>query len=145
MIDPEAKDSVKIAAAKTLGTVTEVAAFTERKETRVITSSEDTKAKLLAKLREMMKAGAVDAEIIDTTSLLEELKGETAQPHPPATPSRDQESAPSHLHTIPLKLSEDLQVPLKQSQEFANASDKNLEDADPTLSIQEDPPLGESK
>lgn len=148
MIDPEAKDAVKVAAAKTLGTVTEVAAFTERKETRVITSSEDTKAKLLAKLRDMMKAGAVDAEIIDTTSLLEELKGGEAQPHPPATPSRDQESAPSHLHTIPLKLSEDLPVPLKVSDDLsdsANASNKKVQDLDPTLSIQENPPLGESK
>ena len=135
MIDPEAKDAVKVAAAKTLGTVTEVAAFTERRETKVITSSEDTKAKLLAKLRDMMKASATDAEVIDTTSLLEELKGEAAQPHPYATPSRDQESPPSHLHTIPHK----------QSQEFASASDKNLQDADPTPLIQEDPPLGESK
>jgi hypothetical protein len=139
MIDPEAKDSVKVSAAKTLGTVTEVAAFTERKETRVITSSEDTKAKLLAKLRDMMKASATDAEVIDTTSLLEELAGgeklEEAQPHPYATPTRDQESPPSHLHTIPHKLTSN----------FASASDKNLEDADPTLSIQEDPPLGETK
>ena len=143
MIDPEAKDAVKVAAAKTLGTVTEVAAFTERKETRVITSSEDTKAKLLAKLRDMMKASAVDAEVIDTTSLLEELKGGEAQPHPYATPSCVQESPPSHLHTIPHKVSEDLPVPHKLSSEFADASDKNLEDADPTPLIQEDPPVGE--
>jgi hypothetical protein len=142
MIDPEAKDAGKVAAAKTLGTVTEVAAFTERKETRVITSSEDTKAKLLAKLRDMMKANAIDAEVIDTTSLLEELKGEEAQPHPYATPTCDQESAPSYLHTIPHKPSQDLVEP---SQEFASDSDKNLEDADPTLSIREDPPLGEDK
>ena len=64
MIDPEAKDSVKVAAAKTLGTVTEVAAFTERKEVRTITSSEDTKAKLMARLRDMMKAEASDAPVI---------------------------------------------------------------------------------
>jgi hypothetical protein len=39
VIDPQAKHSVKVSAARVLGTVTEVAAFTERKETRVITSS----------------------------------------------------------------------------------------------------------
>jgi len=71
MIDPETKDAVKIAAAKTLGTVTEVAAFTERKETRVITSSEDAKTKLLAKLREMMKANATDATVIDADTTKE--------------------------------------------------------------------------
>ena len=135
MIDPEAKDAVKVAAAKTLGTVTEVAAFTERRETKVITSSEDTKAKLLAKLRDMMKANAVDAEVIESDSLLEELKkGGEAQPHPPATPTRDQESPPSHLHTIPLKLSQN-------STELENL----LDQPDPTLLIGEDPPLGESK
>ena len=135
MIDPEAKDAVKVAAAKTLGTVTEVAAFTERRETKVITSSEDTKAKLLAKLRDMMKANAVDAEVIEADSLLEELKkGGEAQPHPPATPTRDQESPPSHLHTIPLKLSQN-------STELENL----LDQPDPTLLIEEDPPLGEFK
>jgi hypothetical protein len=137
MIDPEAKDAVKVAAAKTLGTVTEVAAFTERKETRVITSSEDTKAKLLAKLRDMMKANAVDIEPIETNSLLAELaaeKVEEARPHAPATSTRDQESPPSHLHTIPHKQSQNSTEP----ENFPNSED-------PTLSIQEDPPLGEIK
>jgi hypothetical protein len=133
----EAKDAVKVQAAKTLGTVTEVAAFTERRETKVITSSEDTKTKLLAKLRDMMKANAIDAEVIDTDSLMVELSGNAADdaPHPPATPTRDQESPPLQLHT----------TPHKRSQNFADASDINLQDADPTPSDEEDPPLGESK
>ena len=141
MIDPEAKDAVKVAAAKTLGTVTEVAAFTERKETRVITSSEDTKTKLLAKLRDMMKANAVDIEPIEADSLLAELAGEKlgeSQPHPSPTTTNVQESTSSYLHTIPHKLSDNLSDP-------ANASDKKVQDLDPTLSIEEDPPVGESK
>jgi hypothetical protein len=134
----ETKDAVKVAAAKTLGTVTEVAAFTERKETRVITSSEDTKAKLLAKLRDMMKANAVDAEVIETDSLMAELsleKSADGETHPPGTPSDAEQESHSLLHS----------TPHKASQEFASASDKNIWDADPTPFVQEDPPSGVEK
>ena len=135
MVDPEAKDSVKVAAAKVLGTVTEVAAFTERKEVRTITSSEDTKAKLMLKLRDMMKREAIDAPVIEVDSLLEELKPkrEAAEPHPPATPSATQEESHLHLHTIPPKVSAELPNP------------ENPDLADPTPSIQEDPPVGDEK
>ena len=130
MIDPEAKDSVKVAAAKVLGTVTEVAAFTERKEVRTITSSEDTKAKLMAKLRDMMKRDAIDAPVIEVDSLLEELRPKTAaaEPHPPATPSATQEESHSQLHTIPHERSDNFSNPV-----------------DPTPSIEEDPPVGDEK
>jgi hypothetical protein len=132
----ETKDAVKVQAAKTLGTVTEVAAFTERKETRVITSSEDTKTKLLAKLRDMMKANAVDAEVIDTDSLMIELRNSAADAtHPYPSPQAAQEESLSQLHSIPHE----------SSQEFASASDKNPLDDDPTPSIQEDPPSGVKK
>lgn len=136
LTDDEAKDAVKIAAAKTLGTVTEVAAFTERKETRVITSSEDTKARLMLKLRDMMKANATDADIIETDSLMEELKQKPAasEPHPPPTPQAEQEESHVHVHTIPLESSQDLP-----------AQEKNLSEQDPTPSIQEDPPVGDLK
>jgi hypothetical protein len=139
----ETKDAVKVQAAKTLGTVTEVAAFTERKETRVITSSEDTKAKLLAKLRDMMKANAVDADVIETDSLMAELsleKSADGETHPPGTPSDVEQESHSLLHSTPPKVSPNL-----SDSEFASASDKNLVDADPTPSIQEDPPSGVEK
>jgi hypothetical protein len=108
MIDPEVKDSVKVAAAKTLGTVTEVAAFTERKEVRTITSSEDAKSKLLAKLRDMMKANATDATIIDADSLLMELTSPVGDAgdgdtHPLPTPQAVEPGALTTLHTIPPK------------------------------------------
>lgn len=129
MIDPEAKDSVKVAAAKTLGTVTEVAAFTERREIRTIKSSEDTKTQLMARLRDMMRAGATDAVMIETDSLMDELSGKTAEsdPHPSPTPTHTQEESHSQLHT----------TPHKQSQ--------NLPESDPTPFTQDDPPLEESK
>jgi hypothetical protein len=130
MIDPEVKDSVKVAAAKTLGTVTEVAAFTERREIRTIKSSEDTKTQLMARLRDMMRAGATDAVMIETDSLMDELSGKTAEsePHPSPTPTDAQAESHSQLHTTPHKPSD-------------NLSDQ----PDPTPSIQKDPPLEESK
>ena len=51
LIDPEAKHATKVQASKVIGTMTEVALFTERKEIRTITSSEDTKAKIMEQLK----------------------------------------------------------------------------------------------
>ena len=72
-IDPETKPAVRVQAAKVLGTVTEVAAFTERKEVRTISSSEDARAKVLAEIRTLM-LGTDDATDIEATSLLDELQ-----------------------------------------------------------------------
>ena len=71
-IDPETKPAVRVQAAKVLGTVTEVAAFTERKEVRTISSSEDARAKVLQEIRQLM-LGTEDATDIEATSLLDEL------------------------------------------------------------------------
>ena len=71
--DPDAKDSTKVQAAKVLGTVTEVAAFTERREVRTIKTSEDARAQLLAKLRQVMNSSAVDVESRDADALLAEI------------------------------------------------------------------------
>jgi phage terminase small subunit len=74
-LDADTKDAVKVQALKTLGTVTEVAAFTERKEVRSITSSDDARAKVMAELRTLLTAQAQDATVIeaDADSLLREL------------------------------------------------------------------------
>lgn len=76
-LDADTKDSVKVQALKTLGTVTEVAAFTERKEVRSITSSDDARARVMAELRGLISASATDATVIeaDADSLLRELSG----------------------------------------------------------------------
>ena len=135
VIDPEAKQATKVQAAKVLGTVTEVAAFTERKEIRTIRSSEDTKAKIMGQLRDMLKAGAEDATVIEADTLLRELAGDT---HPSPTPPTDQSESQSLLHTIPPKRSiqesdpEDFEQPPPLS-EFGSS--------DPTPSSEEDPRL----
>lgn len=75
VINPETKDSVKVAAAKVLGTVTEVAAFTERKEIKTISTSEDAKARIMGELKRIIKDSAEDATIVEAQAddLLREL------------------------------------------------------------------------
>lgn len=114
VIDPEAKHSAKISAARVLGTVTEVAAFTEQKVTRVIKSSDDVRTQIMQQLRDMMKAGATDAIEIDAAELLQELTPtleETAPDDPTDTPTPDymDEESQSASHTIPLKQSQNLE------------------------------------
>ena len=82
-------------AAKVLGTVTEVAAFTERKEITTITSSEDARARVMMQLRDMMKLNASDAVEIEADSLLKELAGDPTTPH---TPDASLES-PTTMHS----------------------------------------------
>jgi len=128
VIDPDAKQATKVQAAKVLGTVTEVAAFTERKEVHTITSSADTKAKIMGQLREMLNAGAEDATIVEADTLLKELAGET---HPLPTPPTDQSESQSLLHTIPHE---------STNQESEPPPLQNSSDEDPTPSSEETPP-----
>jgi hypothetical protein len=71
--NPDAKDATKVQAAKVLGTVTEVAAFTHVAETRIVQSSEDARAKLMAKLREVVGSDVQDVEAKSADSLTLEL------------------------------------------------------------------------
>ena len=75
IVDPDSKPGQITAAAKVLGTVTEVAAFTERKEVRTISSSEDARAKVMQELRALVSGGAEDATVIEADSLMAELAG----------------------------------------------------------------------
>jgi hypothetical protein len=83
-LSEDTKDSVKVQALKTLGTVTEVAAFTERKEVRSITSSDDARARVMQELRGILTAQAQDATVIeaDADSLLRELAGDNINAEP---------------------------------------------------------------
>jgi predicted house-cleaning noncanonical NTP pyrophosphatase (MazG superfamily) len=74
MTNPDAKEATVVQAAKVLGTVTEVAAFTERKEVTHVKTSEDARAQLMAKLREVVSGDVEDAQIKDSAdSLAQEL------------------------------------------------------------------------
>ena len=120
--NPASKPNQITAAAKVLGTVTEVAAFTERKEVRTISSSEDARARIMAELNALVKAQAQDADVIDAAadSLLAELApiesrqdadaddsiSAQDEPHRPGTP-QDAEGTPAGtLHSIPREQSQ---------------------------------------
>lgn len=104
--DPDSKPGQITAAAKVLGTVTEVAAFTERKEVRTITSSEDARARIMAELKQLANADAVDVTAIDADadSLLAELAAADSvedETHPSPTPQIVDEKMHPKEHTIP--------------------------------------------
>jgi hypothetical protein len=120
--NPDAKDAVRLQAVKILGGVTEVAAFTERKETKVITSSHDARAEIMAELRALSNAQAIDVEN-EAASLLDELKSPVAETHPAPTPQTEEKQPSQYLHTIPHE-----------------PDPKNSNSDDPTPSNSEDPP-----
>lgn len=127
VIDPEAKHSEKISAARVLGTVTEVSAFTTRTESKVIVSSANARDQIIQQLRDMMKAGATDAIEIDAAELLQELTP-TLDDAPPADPTDDpmplsaRQESQDGSHTIPLK---GIENSLKQSQKNEGTPQKN--------------------
>jgi hypothetical protein len=133
IIDPDSKPGQITAAAKVLGTVTEVAAFTERKEVRTITSSEDARASIMAQLKALSNASAEDAQIIDAQAddLMKELAG--AETHPPPTPQTDSEESLISMHTIPHEQDHSAATPTSDLS-------KNHADETPPPSTQETPP-----
>jgi len=116
LIDPETGAAQRIQAAKVLGSVTEVAAFTDVKQVTTITSSEDARARVMQELRLLMNNDATDATVIDAESLMAEL-------HPPRGATSVEAESRSELHTVPHE-----QIPSL---------------SDPTPSIGEDPPVAE--
>lgn len=100
LTDSDTPPAVKVAAAKVAGSITEVAAFTERKETRTITSSEDARAKVMGELKRLMLSDATDVQYVDAQadSLLAEL-----ETHRTPTPQTEEEPDPGLEHTIPHK------------------------------------------
>ena len=136
--NPETKDAIRLQAVKVLGGVTEVAAFTERKETTVITSSMDARAEIMAELRALTNAHAIDAVEVEAEAagLLDELKTAAAETHPPPTPTRAEQESPQNLHTIPLEQSPDISGATPQT----SPALKKGQVATPTHPFREDPP-----
>jgi hypothetical protein len=105
--DPDIKPTARIAACRTLGQVTEVAAFTTRSETLVIKDSGELRLQILDELRSMMLSSNQTITDIDTDSLLAELVPESAieEGTVPQSPLFDEETVPGSLHIIPHKQS----------------------------------------
>lgn len=72
-LNPEVKDAQRIRSLELLGKVSEVGAFTERKETKVIHESSKIKERLLEQLKTIINVDA--SEIDEGESLLRELSG----------------------------------------------------------------------
>jgi hypothetical protein len=89
-----------------LGKITEVALFTERRETVITHDSEKIREKLLASIRSAIKFEATDVDV-SGDDLLAELGGgavsETVEsaPHHPATPQKNFDTPAALSHTIP--------------------------------------------
>ena len=64
-ISDEVKPAQRLQALKLLGTVTEIAAFTERREIIKTTDPATAKAALLENLRQALRATSIDAEIVE--------------------------------------------------------------------------------
>jgi hypothetical protein len=97
LLDADTPPAVRVQAARVLGTVTEVAAFTERREVTRIDNSQAARDKLLNEIKDMMRT--VDAPAADADSLLAELAG--PDPHRDPPPQIDEPTHHGDVHTIP--------------------------------------------
>jgi hypothetical protein len=141
LVDPDAKQAVKVQAAKAIGAMTSVSLFTHRTETKIIKSSDDARAELMAQIRELSNASATDATIIDADadSLLAELTaakpGESETHRTPTTQADDAESL-AYTHTIPHEQS----LPQSGSHFDSDIDPENPDGETPPPSTQETPP-----
>jgi hypothetical protein len=76
-IDEDLPPAQRLRALQLLGTVTEVAAFTERREVIKTTNSQDARAQLMDSLMMAIKQGATDVDDSAAASLLAELNSGT--------------------------------------------------------------------
>jgi hypothetical protein len=120
IIDEDTPPAVLVQAAKVAGTISEVSLYTERKEVRTISSSDDAKARVMSELRRLMNAQAEDAQTIDAaaTSLLDELAD--ARPHPSPTSPIEQPESLADVHTIPPKQSQKIPSSAPHPLDMAN-------------------------
>lgn len=106
-LNPEVKDAQRIRSLELLGKVSEVGAFVDRKETRVIHESSKIKERLLDQLKTIINVDA--SEIDDGDSLLRELSGNDPteskpQDQDPTTtrpPKIDHAEHGTVIHSIP--------------------------------------------
>jgi hypothetical protein len=99
LIDPESSHSARTNAARVLGTVTEVAAFTERREVRTVNDSSAAREQLLNEIKDLMRTVDVASTDVSAHTLLAELAG--TEPHPPATTPSVDVTHHGDIHSTP--------------------------------------------
>ena len=152
-LNTECPPAQRIKALELLGKVSEVAAFTERKETIVVTQASDIRTKLIESLRNVVDVEDVTVKDDDASSLLDELSngGENngnplPETHRAPTPLSDAEGDCCSIHTTPHEQSGPDSTSHEQSPlESTQITPENKKDAeeDPTPSIWEDPSIGD--
>jgi len=99
-LNPDFPPATRVNALKALGTVTEVAAFTERREVIKSTDSTEARERLLASLRMAMQSQAVDVDANDLLAELAPAPMRNAADADPATPTpqdcSDEEGLTTH-------------------------------------------------
>lgn len=91
VIDPDIPPAIRTQSAKILGQVTEVAAFTERRESVVHHSSDKLRAQILEQVQALMQPRQVSGETIeqDAASLLDELASSQQDTDGPSPSAQD--------------------------------------------------------
>lgn len=94
VIDPDIPPAIRTQSAKILGQVTEVAAFTERRESVVHHSSDKLRAQILEQVQTLMAGKTIEGERIDAdaASLLSELASTGTDSDGPSTAAQDDDS-----------------------------------------------------
>jgi len=149
-VNPDVKDAQRLRALELLGKVTEVAAFTERREVVKVTGSGDARDRLIESLRVALRAAPIDAEVVGE-SLLAELAGDddaTDDPTPDAnapdatpggaTPLIRPAAAPDPMLSIPHTRSSDSKHTRSSDLEHPTPLEISPDGGDGDLS--EDPP-----
>ena len=96
VIDPDIPPAIRTQSAKILGQVTEVAAFTERRESVVHHSSDKLRAQILEQVQALMQPRQVAGETIeqDAASLLDELSASKQDTDGPSNDTQDGTDTP---------------------------------------------------
>lgn len=130
IVDPDSKPATRITAAKILGQVTEVAAFTERKEITHVQDSGAIRSQILDQLKSMM-LGTADAQDVDATELLAELSEDG--PHGGGIPPNAKRDSGADVHSNELE----------PSQSFSDTEDAGESSEDPPSSLETQTPGGD--
>jgi len=141
-VDEGVKPAQRLRALELLGKVTEVAAFTERREVVKVTGSGDARDRLIESLRVALRAAPIDAEVVGE-SLLAELAGNDDDPTPSAnapdatpggaTPLIRPAAVPDPMLSIPHNRSSRLDVDAPTPLEISpNGGDGDLSEDPPS-------------
>jgi len=135
-LDENLQPNQRLRALELLGKVTEVAAFTERRET-VTHHTGDLRARLM---RTLQTIDVTPRELGDDgADLLAEIAGGELETHPPPDPEGGLAPAHARMHTIPHTQSSHFEIPHTQPSENLNEIN-DLPTDYPEELPQEDPP-----